>query len=133
MSEEEKKEPPKMNLDCSFCGKSQEEVKALIAGPNVFICSECVHLCGEILYKEHGVEPYSFSSPFIRNKEGREEHMVIDVVTGARMWVRVKEREDESTILKGEDNAAEAGGPGDNGVEAGIDSPADEHGNENHP
>jgi hypothetical protein len=34
---------------CSFCGKSQKQVKALIAGPGVFICNECIDLCVEIL------------------------------------------------------------------------------------
>ena len=34
---------------CSFCGKSQKQVKALIAGPGVLICNECVGLCAEIL------------------------------------------------------------------------------------
>ena len=35
-------------LYCSFCGKSQHEVRKLIAGPTVFICNECVELCREI-------------------------------------------------------------------------------------
>ena len=34
---------------CSFCGKSQKQVKTLIAGPGVYICNECVDLCAEIL------------------------------------------------------------------------------------
>jgi ATP-dependent Clp protease ATP-binding subunit ClpX len=38
-------------LRCSFCGKSQKRVKALIAGPGVYICNECVGLCVEILAK----------------------------------------------------------------------------------
>jgi len=37
---------------CSFCGKSQTEVKTLVAGPGVFICDECVELCREIIAKE---------------------------------------------------------------------------------
>lgn len=37
------------DLNCSFCGKTQEEVKKLIAGPNVYICDECIDLCNEIL------------------------------------------------------------------------------------
>ncbi len=37
---------------CSFCGKSQEQVKKLIAGPGVYICDECVDLCGEIIEEE---------------------------------------------------------------------------------
>ena len=39
-------------LYCSFCGKSQHEVRKLIAGPSVFICDECVDLCNEILEEE---------------------------------------------------------------------------------
>lgn len=39
-------------LYCSFCGKSQHEVKKLIAGPSVFICSECVDLCNDIIQEE---------------------------------------------------------------------------------
>jgi len=49
---------PKINdhyrpgLRCSFCGKSQEEVRKLIAGPDVYICDECIALCNEILAEE---------------------------------------------------------------------------------
>src|SRR5258707_13168120 len=39
-------------LYCSFCGKSQHEVKKLIAGPSVFICDECIDLCNEIIRDE---------------------------------------------------------------------------------
>ena len=42
----------KETLSCSFCGKSQDEVKKLIAGPNVFICNECIELCNEILKED---------------------------------------------------------------------------------
>ena len=48
-----KKRPPKNNnYRCSFCGKSQDEVKKLIAGPTVFICDECIELCNEIMQEE---------------------------------------------------------------------------------
>ena len=48
-----KKKPPKNNnYRCSFCGKNQEEVKKLIAGPTVFICDECIALCNEIIVEE---------------------------------------------------------------------------------
>jgi len=48
-----KKKPPKSNnYRCSFCGKNQEEVKKLIAGPTVFICDECIELCNEIMVEE---------------------------------------------------------------------------------
>ena len=42
----------KRQLKCSFCGKNQEQVKRLIAGPNVYICDECVELCDEIIQEE---------------------------------------------------------------------------------
>ncbi|MCB0330090.1 MAG: AAA family ATPase, partial [Bdellovibrionales bacterium] len=39
-------------LFCTFCGKSQEEVQKLVAGPGVYICDECVELCNDILHEE---------------------------------------------------------------------------------
>lgn len=42
----------KRQLKCSFCGKSQDQVRRLIAGPNVYICDECVELCDEIIQEE---------------------------------------------------------------------------------
>ena len=39
-------------LKCSFCGKSQKQVKKLIAGPGVYICDECIELCNEIIEEE---------------------------------------------------------------------------------
>ena len=44
--------PTNDRLKCSFCGKTQDQVKKLIAGPDVFICDECVELCNEILDEE---------------------------------------------------------------------------------
>lgn len=41
-----------VNLICSFCGKSQHEVKKLIAGPSVYICDECIGLCNQIIGEE---------------------------------------------------------------------------------
>ncbi len=47
-----KKNPLSNELSCSFCGKSQDEVQRLIAGPDVYICDECVSLCNEIIAQE---------------------------------------------------------------------------------
>jgi ATP-dependent Clp protease ATP-binding subunit ClpX len=44
------------SLRCSFCGKSQDEVKKLIAGPAVYICDECIELCNEIIEEEYEKE-----------------------------------------------------------------------------
>ncbi len=51
-----RKNNPSGDLVCSFCGKSQDEVKKLIAGPSVYICDECVSLCSEIIQEEYGQE-----------------------------------------------------------------------------
>ena len=50
-------------LYCSFCGKSQHEVKKLIAGPTVFICDECVELCMDIIKEEN-------KDTFVKHKDG---------------------------------------------------------------
>ena len=52
----QKKNGSNDDLLCSFCGKSQDEVKKLIAGPSVYICDECIQLCNEIIAEEYGQE-----------------------------------------------------------------------------
>jgi len=49
---DDKKNKTNDSLKCSFCGKGQKEVRKLIAGPTVYICDECVHLCNEIMAEE---------------------------------------------------------------------------------
>ncbi len=59
-------EKDKSKLNCSFCGKSQSKVKKLIAGPNTYICNECVDLCNDILDvedKEKKVDDFSIDKP----------------------------------------------------------------------
>ncbi|MGI9449679.1 MAG: ATP-dependent Clp protease ATP-binding subunit ClpX, partial [Geminicoccaceae bacterium] len=58
----------KSTLYCSFCGKSQHEVRKLIAGPNVFICNECVELCADII-KEEDRKSRRASGPTIMTPE----------------------------------------------------------------
>jgi ATP-dependent Clp protease ATP-binding subunit ClpX len=52
----QRKDDANDELLCSFCGKSQDEVKKLIAGPSVYICDECIQLCNEIIAEEYGEE-----------------------------------------------------------------------------
>jgi len=52
MSDQERKSSDGKILYCSFCGKSQHEVRKLIAGPSVYICDECVELCNDIIREE---------------------------------------------------------------------------------
>src|SRR5436853_7437917 len=53
----------KDSLNCSFCGKSQREVRKLIAGPTVFICDECVELCMDIISEEN-------KSSLVKSRDG---------------------------------------------------------------
>jgi ATP-dependent Clp protease ATP-binding subunit ClpX len=58
------------NLCCSFCGKSQKEVKKLIAGPTVYICDECIALCNDIIAEEvEKEEPRTGSEPIPKPSE----------------------------------------------------------------
>jgi len=60
------------NLCCSFCGKSQKEVKKLIAGPTVYICDECIALCNDIIAEEvEKDEPHGGSEPIPKPAEIR--------------------------------------------------------------
>lgn len=64
----DKTEETKKELHCSFCGRSQSEVKRLIAGPNVCICDECIELCANIISEE------ATQSPRLSDKEGQTKH-----------------------------------------------------------
>ena len=70
----------KSTLFCSFCGKSQHEVRKLIAGPTVFICDECVELCMDIIKEENKV----IGSPKTSNVETPKElyRLLNDYVIG---------------------------------------------------
>jgi len=56
-------------LHCSFCGKSPEEVKRLIAGPTAYICDECIDLCHDILLEEEIAEPRTGRTRLLTPKE----------------------------------------------------------------
>lgn len=56
-------------LKCSFCGKSQKQVKKLIAGPGVYICDECIELCVEIIEEEINADAGEFSFELPKPKE----------------------------------------------------------------
>ena len=68
-----KKREDNANLSCSFCGKSQKEVKKLIAGPTVYICDECIELCNDIIAEEYGQDETSpGTSKVLKPKEIKE-------------------------------------------------------------
>ena len=63
-------------LYCSFCGKSQHEVRKLIAGPSVFICDECVELCNDIIREE--IQEQGGSVPGTKLPTPREVNKILD-------------------------------------------------------
>jgi len=71
-----KKRDDDSNLSCSFCGKSQREVKKLIAGPTVYICDECIELCNDIIAEEYGQE--EAAAPSSRVPKPREIKLALD-------------------------------------------------------
>jgi len=70
-------------LNCSFCGKNQKQVKKLIAGPNVYICDECVDLCNEIIEKELA-EGSEYRSKLMRKWEASGQGRAVLTVLDAR-------------------------------------------------
>jgi ATP-dependent Clp protease ATP-binding subunit ClpX len=78
------------HLKCSFCGKSQDQVRKLIAGPGVYICDECIDLCNEILDEElvdsqgnprTGAEPSRKAVPAARQEQQASTHPGFDSQT----------------------------------------------------
>lgn len=68
MADREQPDEESNVLYCSFCGKSQHEVRKLIAGPSVYICDECVELCNDIIREEvqdgsQGIELLNLPTP----------------------------------------------------------------------
>ena len=73
-------------LLCSFCGKSQRQVKKLIAGPGVYICDECIDLCNEIIATHTGqpiekVRQDTERDYFMSAKEAMEYGIVDQVIS----------------------------------------------------
>ncbi|MGH8885085.1 MAG: ATP-dependent Clp protease ATP-binding subunit ClpX [Egibacteraceae bacterium] len=79
-------------LKCSFCGKSQKQVKKLIAGPGVYICDECIDLCNEIIEEEFAetpelvpgdlpkpVEIYDFLNDYVVGQEAAKKTLAVAV------------------------------------------------------
>src|SRR5471032_2067920 len=69
-------------LCCSFCGKSQKEVKKLIAGPTVYICDECIGLCNDIIAEE--IDKEEARDQKLRIQRPSEIKSILDEYVGAR-------------------------------------------------
>ncbi|MGC9525109.1 MAG: ATP-dependent protease ATP-binding subunit ClpX [Limnospira sp.] len=87
------------HLRCSFCGKSQEQVRKLIAGPGVYICDECVELCNEILEEEFSSFDRTSSPPDLANEGNpQRSHPLKTPLQDLPKPVEIKQYLDEHVI-----------------------------------
>jgi ATP-dependent Clp protease ATP-binding subunit ClpX len=83
---------PEEVLSCSFCGKSQNEVKKLIAGPSVYICNECIDICNEIITDDDQGETSASRQPLPKPQEIKvflDEYVIGQEETKKRLSVAV--------------------------------------------
>ncbi|MGI8787431.1 MAG: ATP-dependent Clp protease ATP-binding subunit ClpX [Pyrinomonadaceae bacterium] len=83
---------PEEILRCSFCGKSQNEVKKLIAGPSVYVCNECIDICNEIINDDEQAETASVRSALPKPQELKnflDEYVIGQEETKKRLSVAV--------------------------------------------
>jgi ATP-dependent Clp protease ATP-binding subunit ClpX len=83
---------PEEILRCSFCGKSQNEVKKLIAGPSVYICNECIDICNEIINDDERTEAMNGGAPLPKPQEIKDfldEYVIGQDETKKRLSVAV--------------------------------------------
>ncbi|HEX8457088.1 MAG TPA: ATP-dependent Clp protease ATP-binding subunit ClpX [Pyrinomonadaceae bacterium] len=83
---------PDDTLRCSFCGKSQNEVKKLIAGPTVYICNECIDICNEIITDDQQAEAVATRPPLPKPSEIKsflDEYVIGQDETKKRLAVAV--------------------------------------------
>jgi ATP-dependent Clp protease ATP-binding subunit ClpX len=83
---------PEEILRCSFCGKSQNEVKKLIAGPSVYICNECIDICNEIINDDEQAETANVRSTLPKPQEIKhflDEYVIGQDETKKRLSVAV--------------------------------------------
>ena len=73
------------SLQCSFCGKSQVQIKKLVAGPGVYICDGCVNLCYEVMEEEGALIP-------------RDTDATADPERLLRIWVATIDRDDAKRV-----------------------------------
>jgi ATP-dependent Clp protease ATP-binding subunit ClpX len=83
---------PEEILRCSFCGKSQNEVKKLIAGPSVYVCNECIDICNEIINDDERAEAAASNMPLPKPQEIKnflDEYVIGQDETKKRLSVAV--------------------------------------------
>jgi ATP-dependent Clp protease ATP-binding subunit ClpX len=116
MSEGNDKDNAEKVLYCSFCGKSQHEVRKLIAGPSVYVCDECVELCNDIIREEVKDSPtaeeeekslpvpreiFSFLNEYVIGQERAKRVLAVAVYNH---YKRLKNRDQEEGVELGKSN-----------------------------
>jgi len=104
-------------LKCSFCGKSQKQVKKLIAGPGVYICDECIELCNEIIEEELGGsqlpvltelpkprEIYTFLDGYVIGQDATKKSLAVAVYNH---YKRIRAGQTPGTVVGGSDEEVE--------------------------
>ena len=100
-------------LKCSFCGKSQKQVKKLIAGPGVYICDECIELCNEIIEEELGEsqlpvlaelpkprEIYAFLDGYVIGQDATKKSLAVAVYNH---YKRIRAGQTPGTVVGSDD------------------------------
>src|SRR2546422_7013750 len=90
-------------LRCSFCGKSQNEVKKLIAGPTVYICNECIDICIEIISDDVQQEAAATRPPLPKPTEIKEfldEYVIGQEETKKKLAVAVYQHYKRVEVMK---------------------------------
>ncbi len=78
MADDQRNKSGEKVLHCSFCGKSQHDVRKLIAGPSVYVCDECVSLCNEIIQEEVSEDEKTLSHPAFKLPTPQEIRKTLD-------------------------------------------------------
>jgi ribosome-binding protein aMBF1 (putative translation factor) len=95
------KAPP--TLSCSFCGKSQREVRKLVAGPKVYICDECIKLCNDIVAEEIDEDGAKETEKATAAPQHPDRDRLLDIANGLRNAASAMRRtwrvEDEESVV----------------------------------
>jgi hypothetical protein len=98
-----KQDEAALTLSCSFCGKSQREVRKLVAGPTVYICDECIKLCNDIIGEEVEEDGAKETEAETAAPQPPSPDRLLDIANGLRSAASAMRRtwrvEDEESVV----------------------------------
>ena len=105
------KKGPGQDLNCSFCSKSQDEVQRLIAGPDVYICDECVQLCNDTMAQEAVSEEFDAGNLLSPQeiKDLLDEYVIGQVAAKIRSYKKPEPYKGKGIKFQGEELRKKAG------------------------